>query len=420
MPTILKTKNSVTTTVVPTTLQQGELAVNITDKKVWVGNAATTPVQLLGAGASGTFGALTVTSLTDSGNLTFTGTGNRITGDFSNATASNRVIFQTSTASANTRIGIMPSSTSTGTSGPVLYSTNDPNNSSIFDIRITDGGSASLLSTQSGTGANLPFTIQTGGSERLRIDTSGNVGIGTTSPTRALTVFTTAATDNNLLLISGAANAYLCFADVTTTDQTGLSVRIGSSGNNLVFNTGGTTERMRIDSSGNLLVGTTTSFPGSGNTTVGFMYENAGTLFASRASGIALNVNRNDDGNLVSIRRSGTEVGSIGVTTLLTTYATTSDYRLKTVVAPVSDAGTRLDALQPIEYDWKAGGRTRGFLAHQFAEVYPSSVTGKKDAVDEEGKPVYQGMQASTPEVMADLIAEIQSLRKRVAQLESK
>jgi hypothetical protein len=53
MPTILKTKNSVTTTVVPTTLQQGELAVNITDKKLWVGNAATTPVQLLGAGVTG-------------------------------------------------------------------------------------------------------------------------------------------------------------------------------------------------------------------------------------------------------------------------------------------------------------------------------------------------------------------------------
>jgi hypothetical protein len=53
MPTILKTKNSVTTTVVPTSLQQGELAVNITDKKLWVGNAATTPVQLLGAGVTG-------------------------------------------------------------------------------------------------------------------------------------------------------------------------------------------------------------------------------------------------------------------------------------------------------------------------------------------------------------------------------
>ena len=87
----------------------------------------------------------------------------------------------------------------------------------------------------------------------------------------------------------------------------------------------------------------------------------------------------------------------------------------------MSDAGARIDALEPIVYDWNNGaGRTRGFLAHQFAEVYPNSVNGEKDAVDAEGKPIYQGMQAATSEVMADLIAEIQSLRKRVAQLESK
>jgi hypothetical protein len=65
MATTLKTKNSVTTTVVPTTLAQGELAVNITDKKMWVGNAATTPVQLFGAGADGSF-----TNLAYTGTLT--------------------------------------------------------------------------------------------------------------------------------------------------------------------------------------------------------------------------------------------------------------------------------------------------------------------------------------------------------------
>jgi hypothetical protein len=81
MPTILKTKNSVTTTVVPTTLQQGELAVNITDKKMWVGNAATTPVQILGAGTTGTAaGSNTQVQYNSSGTLagdadfTFNGT----------------------------------------------------------------------------------------------------------------------------------------------------------------------------------------------------------------------------------------------------------------------------------------------------------------------------------------------------------
>ena len=101
-------------------------------------------------------------------------------------------------------------------------------------------------------------------------------------------------------------------------------------------------------------------------------------------------------------------------------YNVTSDYRLKNVISSVTDAGQRIDSLKPIEYEWKTGGKTKGFLAHQFAEIYPNSVSGEKDAVDKDGKPIYQGMQPSTPEVMADLIAEIQSLRKRVALLESK
>ena len=87
----------------------------------------------------------------------------------------------------------------------------------------------------------------------------------------------------------------------------------------------------------------------------------------------------------------------------------------------MSGSGARIDALEPIEYTWNSNGqRTRGFLAHKFQEVYADSVTGTKDAVDADGKPVYQGMQASSTEVIADLVAEIQSLRKRLTALESK
>ena len=86
----------------------------------------------------------------------------------------------------------------------------------------------------------------------------------------------------------------------------------------------------------------------------------------------------------------------------------------------VTGQGSRIDALKPIDYQWKEGNhQARGFLAHQFQEVYPNSVSGDKDAVDAEGKPVYQSMQASTSEVIADLVAELQSLRARVAALES-
>ena len=119
---------------------------------------------------------------------------------------------------------------------------------------------------------------------------------------------------------------------------------------------------------------------------------------------------------------NATKIGSItqnATTGVL--YNITSDYRLKNVLGPVVGSGERIDALNPVEYEWKSdNSRTSGFLAHEFQVIYSQSVTGEKDAVDGEGKPVYQNMQASTSEVIADLVAEIKDLRRRVAALESK
>jgi hypothetical protein len=184
---------------------------------------------------------------------------------------------------------------------------------------------------------------------------------------------------------------------------------------------------MRLDSSGRLLVGTTTvgdnsklTVVNSGNTTCSFQQSTAGFSCAEVVNTGTASVGANS--YFFSFRQSssGSNIGSITYNNTNILYNNTSDYRLKTVVGSVVNAGERLDALEPIEYDWNNGSRTRGFLAHKFAEIYPNSVCGEKDAVDANGKPLYQAMQASSPEVMADLIAEIQSLRKRVAQLESK
>ena len=186
----------------------------------------------------------------------------------------------------------------------------------------------------------------------------------------------------------------------------------GTAGNAISF-----TQAMTLDNNGFFYVGATSNpaSPASGVVLLGPNYGYTGTVAIGHVSGSG------SGSYYSSFFYNGTAIGSItqsGTTGVL--YNITSDYRLKNVVGVVSGSGDRIDALQPVEYTMKADGSShRGFLAHQFQEVYGNSVNGTKDAVDADGKPVYQTMQSSTSEVIADLVAEIQSLRARVAKLET-
>jgi hypothetical protein len=287
----------------------------------------------------------------------------------------------------------------------------------------------------SGTGNALGFKAGGGTGYHAYIDTSGNVGIGTTSPS-TYGKFVVAGGDGNtqfnvgtngVLRIAGYSSTYSgALLESVNTAQSGY-LPIAINGSYTVLATGNT-ERMRIDSSGNVLVGTSSTLPvnlASGKFQV--LQTSAsghGASFKTNATSGFAAAAFSRDGNNGSVCEFGydtsTTVGSISVTSVATTYNVTSDYRLKNVVGAVSDAGSRIDALEPVEYTWKSNGlRTRGFLAHKFQEVYAQSVTGTKDEIDADGNPVYQEMQASTAEVIADLIAEIQSLRKRLTALES-
>ena len=344
-----------------------------------------------------TTGSVTSAGSSNSGNLAFTGTGNRITGDFSNATVANRVAIQTSTANSSTVVGILPNGTGTTTALQV-------NNNSDLTAALAFGNlqaSSTEMALQSGirnAGSYLPMTFYTGGSERMRVDTSGNVGIGTSSPAGKLT-----------LGGSGALQQYFISSSATAQDNAIVSLyNSGTAYSQLThdaayytWKTSGT-ERARIDSSGNLLVGTTSII---GSATGVLQVKGAASQNAMQVQ-----IGTNGNNGILWYNASASAIGSIVVNSGSVAYNTTSDYRLKENIAPMTGALEKVSVLKPVTYTWKATGEsTQGFIAHELQEVCPDAVSGKKDAVDADGNPVYQGIDTSF--LVATLTAAIQELK---------
>jgi hypothetical protein len=282
------------------------------------------------------------------------------------------------------------------------------------------------------------------GSGQFYKDASGNVGINTTSPDAMLDIERETA--------SGTGPAARFYRNQATIENLrGLSIYGNQSGgfvdSTVVFgNTtdsylafghhNGTsyTERMRIDASGILLVGkTATNFATQGLEVRGVPGASAALIAATRDDAIAATFRRNtSDGGLLNFNRDATSVGSISVTTTATAYNTSSDYRLKENVAPMTGALATVAALKPVTYTWKSDGSAgQGFIAHELQVVMPDCVTGKKDAVeivddfDAKGKkigtkevPRYQGVDTSF--LVATLVAAVQELTARLEVLENK
>jgi len=130
---------------------------------------------------------------------------------------------------------------------------------------------------------------------------------------------------------------------------------------------------------------------------------------------------QNSDGSVFECWRGSSIVGQIQVSASGTTYGTISDYRLKNNPQPLTGSGAFIDALQPKTWTWAAGGAAGvGFIAHEVAAISPRSVSGQKDAVNEDGSPKYQGMEYGSAEFIANIVAELKSLRTRVAALEAR
>jgi hypothetical protein len=246
------------------------------------------------------------------------------------------------------------------------------------------------------------------GSGQFYKDASGNVGIGTSSPITPLDV--KADTFAQGLNIKGRTSDNFGLITFSTTGGT-VNSYIGSPDSiALTFYTNGFNERMRIDSSGNLLVGCT----GTPSASVGGIQLQGGQS-AQFIQTSALSTGGYDHWNLYN---GNGLVGHVYTSSSSTTYATSSDYRLKENVIPMTGALDKIAQLKPVTYKWKVDGSDgQGFIAHELQAIVPDCVTGEKDAVDSEGNPKYQGIDTSF--LVATLTAAIQELNAKVTALEA-
>jgi hypothetical protein len=301
-------------------------------------------------------------------------------------------------------------------------------------------GSAStpaIRGTDTNTGIFFPaadtIAFAEGGAEVARFDSSGNLGLGTTTPSTRLDVNST-ATEVARVVSTNASNT----GEITIRSNGGVGnntrgriiggFEAGGSdfGGFLAFNTTTSsnvnTERMRLDSSGNLLVGTTSSF---GHFAVSSIAGSEGTCIslrewgAGRGSAMNLTAHNTSNADVMYFNTSSTNVGKIAITSSATSYVTSSDYRLKENIAPMTDALTKVALLKPCTYTWKTDGSGgQGFIAHELAEVVPDCVSGEKDAVNEDGSIKPQGIDTSF--LVATLTAAIQEQQAIITDLKSR
>jgi hypothetical protein len=288
-----------------------------------------------------------------------------------------------------------------------------------------DGSAATpaIRGTDANTGIFFPaadtIAFAEGGAEAMRIDSSGNVGIGTSSPDSsnklqvAGDIATSWATNKFIGMKFGAGASYkmgLMLNDATR--ECKVWSQSSDSDDKITFYSGSTpSERMRIDTSGNLMLNTT-SVLGLGKQSIFF---DGSVQFGLN---IKTTYSTTNGSTFVGFYAAGgSQIGGITQATSTTVaYNTSSDYRLKENVTPLANGLTKVMALKPCHWTWKTyADYGEGFIAHELAEVCPHAVTGQKDAVDADGNPKYQGVDTSF--LVATLTAAIQEQQALITAL---
>jgi hypothetical protein len=125
------------------------------------------------------------------------------------------------------------------------------------------------------------------------------------------------------------------------------------------------------------------------------------------------------DVNAVNIYRRGTRVGRINTTDTATSFLTSSDYRLKMDVTPMSGALALVQRMRPVDYLWINGRKPgSGFIAHELQAVFSDAVSGAKDAVDSEGNPDYQSVDYS--KLVPTLVSAMQEQQTLIEALQAR
>jgi hypothetical protein len=275
-----------------------------------------------------------------------------------------------------------------------------------------------VTGTTTNTGIYYPTTnqvaIATNGTQAMLVDASQNVGIGTGSPRAKVdvngSIYTQWADTNFIgMQFSSDPSGYrLGLLPISSTRDLQIQAKSadGFSVSGITFYTGtGPSERMRIDSSGNVGIGTTAPASATNTNSIAIIPSSGQILHQhlnGTASGAVYSYFIYNGAAIASISQNGTTAVA---------YNTSSDYRLKENIAPITGALSKVAALKPVTYTWKSAPDEtgEGFIAHELAEVCPQAVHGTKDAVDVDGNPVYQGIDTSF--LVATLTAAIQELK---------
>ena len=337
----------------------------------------------------------------------------------------------------------------------------DTSNGSYQRITGSDQGNVRLRFDNGGTGGriwelvgglsganNADFSIRdvTGGTSPLVITSTSlytasgiNVGIGTSSPSYrfqavrsgdGITAGISGGTygirfDNGGTFSSGASTIHGVDSTLTGSYQ-----QLNINGSVLTFQTSAT-ESARITSDGYFKAQANAAYISSSGLYHEFVGDSA-NAYIFRIVNDGNNANRygmsiqcgadNAAGTnyaLVFDDGDGTRQGEITFSGGTTTYGTSSDYRLKENIQPIENALDRLAQLKPVKWNWKRNGlESEGFVAHELQEVVPIAVAGEKDAVNENGDPVYQSVGAAN--VVPLLTKALQEAMTRIEQLEAK